>query len=99
MSRDLKIKKKQKINNTEREHFNILEDNNLGKIEIVNNKLLSKSEQKNKEKEKEYKPDITQKDINENRQNTKLGFDIEAIDLENLMGKYKERGSDFQDLK
>ena len=26
-------------------------------------------------------------------------FNISAIDLENLMGKYKERGSDFQDLK
>ena len=101
MSRDLKIKKKQKINNTEREHFNIIEDNNFGKIEIVNSKLLNKSDQKKKEKEKEkeYKPDITQKDTNQNRQNTKLGFDIEAIDLENLMGKYKERGSDFQDLK
>ena len=101
MSRDSKNKKKQKINNTEREHFNIIEDNHLGKIEIVNSKLLNKSDQKKKEKEKEkeYKPDITQKDTNQNRQNTKLGFDIEAIDLENLMGKYKERGSDFQDLK
>ena len=96
MSRELKIKKKQKINNTEREHFNIIEDNNFGKIEIVNNKLLAKKEI---EKDKEYKPDITQKDSDQNRQNTKLGFDIEAIDLENLMGKYKERGSDFQDLK
>ena len=98
MSRDLKAKKKQKINNTEREHFNIREDNNFGKIEIVNNKLLNKKE-KEKEKENEYKPDITQKEANQNRQNTRLGFDIEAIDLENLMGKYKERGSDFQDLK
>ena len=26
-------------------------------------------------------------------------FNISAIDLENLMGKYKERGNDFQDLK
>ena len=26
-------------------------------------------------------------------------FDIDAIELENLMGKYKERGKDYQDLK
>ena len=38
----------------------------------------------NEEKKEEHKPSL---------------FDIDVIELENLMGKYKERGSDFQDLK
>ena len=37
-------------------------------------------------------------DIMKKEENSKA-FDIDALELENLMGKYKERGSDFNDLK
>ena len=42
------------------------------------------------------------KDIFQKEDHTKLdssNFEITAIDLENLMGKYKERGNDFKDIK
>ena len=100
MSRDVKYKSRQK-NNTEREIMNAPEDSNFGKISIISKNILLKDGQIKNEKDKEniYIPDLTQKDPNQNRIVTKLGFDIEANELENLMGKYKERGSDFQDLK
>ncbi|MBR4618357.1 MAG: cation-translocating P-type ATPase [Bacilli bacterium] len=40
--------------------------------------------------------------VNKKEEHTKVDlntFEITAIDLENLMGKYKERGTDFKDLK
>ena len=41
----------------------------------------------------------SQADFIKNKSETNTDFSISAIDLENLMGKYKERGSDFADLK
>ena len=41
----------------------------------------------------------SQADFIKNKTETNTDFSISAIDLENLMGKYKERGSDFADLK
>jgi len=67
--------------------------NNENRIEIVGNNILSKQNiitNSNK---------IIKKNDDKNDLNTKNGFDIDVIELENIMGKYKERGSDFQDLK
>ena len=41
----------------------------------------------------------SQADFIKNKSEANTDFSISAIDLENLMGKYKERGSDFADLK
>ena len=41
----------------------------------------------------------SQADFIKNKSETNTDFSISAIDLENLMGKYKERGTDFLDLK
>ena len=91
MSNKLKLNSRLKIN-TEREEIN-LEDFNENKIEIVGSNILSK-QNLNTNQNKTGK-------INEDKNvlNTKNGFDISVIELENIMGKYKERGSDFQDIK
>ena len=49
-------------------------------------------------------PQISNQNKNEEKQNDIVDvqnslFEIDAIELENLMGKYKERGNDYQDLK
>ena len=87
----MKLNNRLKIN-TEREEIN-LDDFNENRIEIVGNNILSKQNiitNSNK---------IIKKNDDKNDLNTKNGFDIDVIELENIMGKYKERGSDFQDLK
>ena len=87
----MKLNNRLKIN-TEREEIN-LEDFNENRVEIVGNNILSKQNiitNSNK---------IIKKNDDKNELNTKNGFDIDVIELENIMGKYKERGSDFQDLK
>ena len=87
----MKLNNRLKIN-TEREEIN-LDDFNENRIEIVGNNILSKQNiitNSNK---------IIKKNDDKNDLNTKNGFDIDVIELENIMGKYKERGNDFQDLK
>ncbi len=87
----MKLNNRLKIK-TEREEIN-LDDFNENRIEIVGNNILSKQNiitNSNK---------IIKKNDDKNDLNTKNGFDIDVIELENIMGKYKERGSDFQDLK
>ena len=87
----MKLNNRLKIN-TEREEIN-LDDFNENRIEIVGNNILSKQNiitNSNK---------IIKKNNDKNDLNTKNGFDIDVIELENIMGKYKERGNDFQDLK
>ena len=91
MEKKMKLNNRLKIN-TEREEIN-LDDFNENRIEIVGNNILSKQNiitNSNK---------IIKKNDDKNDLNTKNGFDIDVIELENIMGKYKERGSDFQDLK
>ena len=79
--------------NTEREQINEFEDLNDKKIEIYKSDPFSKIDFNNENNAQD-------KIKNEqNRMNTKNTFDIDVIELENLMGKYKERGNDFQDLK
>ena len=91
MSNKLKLNSRLKIN-TEREEIN-LDDFNDNKIEIVGSNILSKQNLNTNQKK-------TGKIIEDkNVLNTKNGFDISVIELENIMGKYKERGSDFQDIK
>ena len=41
----------------------------------------------------------SQADFIKHKTDSSSDFNISAIDLENLMGKYKERGNDFLDLK
>ena len=42
--------------------------------------------------------DLISKDAEKNNHKSSK-FGVDAVELENLMGKYKERGADFQDLK
>ena len=79
--------------NTEREQINEFEDLNDKKIEIYKSDPFSKIDFEN---ENNARDKIKSE---QNRMNTKNTFDIDVIELENLMGKYKERGNDFQDLK
>ena len=79
--------------NTEREQINEFEDLNDKKIEIYKSDPFSKIDFNN---ENNAHDKIKSE---QNRMNTKNTFDIDVIELENLMGKYKERGNDFQDLK
>jgi Ca2+ transporting ATPase len=72
--------------NTERERFRGGDDFQFRKVDIGNRKRTIRSNS-NKPKNENY------------ILNTKTGFDINVIELENLMGKYKERGNDFQDIK
>ena len=81
-----KFQSKNKVS-TEREHFRY-EEYNYRKVDISrrHSSIHSKRDFKSVKSE-------------QNILNTKNGFDIDAIELENLMGKYKERGNDFQDIK
>ena len=81
-----KFQSKNKVS-TEREHFRY-EEYNYRKVDISrrHSSIHSKRDFKSVKSE-------------QNILNTKTGFDIDAIELENLMGKYKERGNDFQDIK
>ena len=81
-----KFQSKNKVS-TEREHFRY-EEYNYRKVDISrrHSSIHSKRDFKSVKSE-------------QNILNTKTGFDIDASELENLMGKYKERGNDFQDIK
>ena len=72
--------------NTERERFRGGDDFQFRKVDIRSRKRTTRLNS-NKLKSENY------------ILNTKTGFDINVIELENLMGKYKERGNDFQDIK
>ena len=69
---------------------------------IINFKLNSREDDFEKNLEP-VKMEVEQSDQyfkkNENTKENHYDFDITAVDLENLMGKYKERGNDFKDLK
>ena len=78
--------------NTEREQINAFDELNDKKIEIFKNDSYFKENFDTINNKDKVKSET-------NRMNTKNTFDIDAIELENLMGKYKERGKDFQDLK
>ena len=69
---------------------------------IINFKAINKEDDSEKNKAP-VKMEVEQSDQyfkkNENTKENHYEFDITAIDLENLMGKYKERGNDFKDLK
>ena len=99
MSRNFKLKKKLK-NSTEREEMNKIENSNINNVEIINiniNNLVKDDYISNEE----FKTGIIEKREKNEQVNTNKeeDFEIEALDLEELMGKYKERGNDFQDLK
>ena len=49
--------------------------------------------------ENKYPDNMSQNEFLNDKAINNSPFNITAIDLENLMGKYKERGSDFLDLK
>ena len=74
---------------------------------VLNAEESSERNQKNElvnQKESNSNNNLIMVEENKNAQNNKEGinkgsFEIDAIELENLMGKYKERGKDFQDLK
>ena len=83
-----KFQSKNKVS-TERERINRYEDYNYRKVDISKRRSTINKRDFNSDKLKSE----------HNILNTKSGFDIDAIELENLMGKYKERGSDFQDIK
>ena len=83
------FKSKNKVS-TEREHINRYEEINYRKVDISKRRsTINKRDFSNNDKLKSE----------HNILNTKSGFDIDAMELENLMGKYKERGNDFQDIK
>ena len=68
--------------------------------EIDNNINSRNQTEKFNEKEELNKVDNASQDVMlKNKTETNSDFGVSAIDLENLMGMYKERGSDFADLK
>ena len=58
-----------------------------------------KLDEKIPEKENKQNDLMSQNEFLKDETINPSGFNISAIDLENLMGKYKERGNDFLDLK
>ena len=65
---------------------------------ILHNNALPQNNVLNKNME--IIPEQNESDCKSNdKQNLKYGFTIDALELETIMGKYKERGSDCQDLK
>ena len=58
-----------------------------------------KLDEKISEKENKQNDLMSQNEFLKDETINPSGFNISAIDLENLMGKYKERGNDFLDLK
>ena len=86
----MKLNRRTNIN-TERDMINIDEFKER-KIEIVGRDILHSNQNLNTINVKSEK-------IEKHSLKTSNGFDIDVIELENLMGKYKERGNDFQDLK
>ena len=67
----------------------------------LDNNINSRNQtEKFNEKEELNKVDNVSQDVMlKNKTETNYDFGVSAIDLENLMGMYKERGSDFADLK
>ena len=67
----------------------------------LDNNINSRNQtEKFNEKEELNKVDNASQDVMlKNKTETNYDFGVSAIDLENLMGMYKERGSDFADLK
>ena len=86
----MKLNRRTNIN-TERDMINIDEFKERKK-EIVGIDILRSNQNLNT-------VNIKSEKIEKNSLKTANGFDIDVIELENLMGKYKERGNDFQDLK
>ena len=66
----------------------------------LDNNINSRNQtEKFNEKEELNKMDNASQDVMlKNKTETNYDFGVSAIDLENLMGMYKERGSDFADL-
>ena len=103
-----KIKSKKKIqitNGSESKLRNSSQIMNLKKKEDVKKEEMKK-EEKNTPKKikieaiKSVDEKIENKSIDENIENmSQNGFGIEPTELENIIGKYKERGIDYQDLK
>ena len=70
-------------------------------LEQKNSKdLINGSEINNKEnlEVNQSQKDLISKDAERAKHKTSSHFEIDALELEELMGKYKERGADFQDL-
>ena len=70
-------------------------------LEQKNSKdLINGSEINNKEnlEVNQSQKDLISKDAERAKHKTSSHFGIDALELEELMGKYKERGADFQDL-
>ena len=63
------------------------------------NNSRNKTEKYNKNDDYNRLDNASQSDLLKNKTEINTEYNITAIDLENLMGKYKERGSDFADLK
>ena len=59
----------------------------------------SRNEKTPKQDDYEYLENASQADFIKHKTDTSTDFNISAIDLENLMGKYKERGGDFADIR
>ena len=83
---------------------NIMEQNQSGQHQlIVNNDNIRSNEFLNLIQNQDIKNAKKEADLINRVEDTKNSkpskFKIDAIELENLMGKYKERGNDFQDLK
>ena len=83
---------------------NIMEQNQSGQHQlIVNNDNIRNNEFLNLIQNQDIKNAKKEADLINRVEDTKNSkpskFKIDAIELENLMGKYKERGNDFQDLK
>jgi len=59
----------------------------------------SRNEKIQKQEDYEHLDNASQADFIKHKTDVSSDFNISAIDLENLMGKYKERGSDFADIR
>ena len=83
-------------------HISTKNSNDINiKITNPNEKKKKKKHEKNKIKENKVIEEKSENNENpENSENvSQNGFGIQPTELENIIGKYKERGNDYQDLK
>ena len=103
MSRNNQNKSKQILPVKKEEiHISTKNSNDINiKITNPNEKKKKKKHEKNKIKENKVIEEKSENNENpENSENvSQNGFGIQPTELENIIGKYKERGNDYQDLK
>ena len=103
MSKNYQNKPKQLLT-AKKDDIHISTKNSLDlNIKVTNPNENKKKKKPEKNKIKENKVIEEKSENNENPENSENvsqnGFGIQPTELENIIGKYKERGTDYQDLK